>query len=185
MGFELESEREPLGRDEIEELRRAAAADAVTELGDLDLAASEIDRFYALTVAVQAAAVLEQYDVASKLSEELLALAPSYRDNWNYGNAVHNAHTALGLVALANGNIAGAIQHLHAAGATPGSPQLDTFGPSMALARALMLEGHFEPVAEYLKKCRLFWEMGEQWLDTWEKMIARRVVPNCVMHAFR
>lgn len=185
MGFEQESEREPLGADEEEELRRASAADAIAELRDLDLANSEIDRFYALTNAAPAAALLGQCEVATKLSEELLALAASHRDNWNYGNAIHNAHTALGLVALENGDTTEAIEHLLSAGATPGSPQLDTFGPSMALARALMLEGQFEPAAQYLKQCRRFWEMGEQWLDTWENMIARKVVPNCVMHAFR
>jgi hypothetical protein len=81
MGFELESEREPLKADEEDELRRSAAAGAISELRDLDLASSEIDRFYALTNAAQAAAVLGRYDVARDLSEELLALVPSYQGN--------------------------------------------------------------------------------------------------------
>jgi tetratricopeptide (TPR) repeat protein len=185
MGFERESERQPLGDDEEAELRRAAMADAASELADLDLASSEIDRFYALTNASQAAALLGRYETAQELAEELLALAPSYRTNWNYGNAIHHAHTALGLVALASGNIAQAIEHLLASGETPGSPQLNTFGPSMALARALMREGQFTSAAEYLKRCRAFWEMGGEWVDTWQEMVAHKVVPNCVMHAFR
>jgi hypothetical protein len=74
---------------------------------------------------------------------------------------------------------------LLASGATPGSPQLDTFGPSMELARALMRAGHFEAVAEYLRLCRVFWKMGNEWLDVWTEMVARKTVPNCFMHAYR
>lgn len=185
MGFEVESEREPIGADEEDELRRFAMDEAATDLSDLDLAKTEIDRFYALTAAARAAASLERYDIARKLSEELLAIAPSYRSNWNYGNAIHHAHTALGIVAIAEGKFEEAKEHLVASGATPGSPQLDTFGPSMELARALMRNGEFATVAKYLNQCRAFWEMGHEWINVWESMVARNVVPNCVMHAFR
>ena len=39
-------------------------------------------------------------DEAVALANETLALAPKYKHDWNYGNAIHNAHSALGLVAL-------------------------------------------------------------------------------------
>jgi tetratricopeptide (TPR) repeat protein len=185
MSFETEAESEPLTPDQEDELRRVACAKDADELADLDLAQSKEDRFYALPDAARAAVRLGKHEVARQLAAELLALAPSYKGNWNYGNAIHHAHTALGLVALSKGEVAEATQHLLAAGATPGAPQLDTFGPSMELARALMRAGQFETVAEYLRSCRVFWKMGGRWLDVWSDMVSRKAVPNCVLHAYR
>jgi hypothetical protein len=53
---------------------------------------------------------------------------------WNYGNIIHKANQILGRCALREGKPADAKMHLLAAGATPGSPQLDSFGPQMQLA---------------------------------------------------
>jgi len=185
MSFEAESETEPLTADQEAELRRVACENAAAEQADLNLAGSEVDRFYALPSAVRSAAHVGKYEVAAQLADELLALAPSYKANWNYGNAIHHAHTALGLVALSKGEVARAAEHLLDAGATPGSPRLDTFGPSMELARALMRAGEFDAVAEYLSRCRVFWKTGAEWLEVWSDMVSRKAVPNCFMHAYR
>ena len=55
----------------------------------------------------------------------------------------------------------------------------------MELARALMRAGEFDPVAEYLHRCRVFWKMGAEWLDVWSDMVSRKAIPNCFMHAYR
>jgi hypothetical protein len=95
---------------------------------------------------------------ADALAREYLQLAKRFPCNWNYGNAIHNANSILGLVALRNGRKAEAVTYLGAAGATPGSPQLDTFGPSLLLARELAKAGEHKAVAGYLRSVQRFWK---------------------------
>ena len=47
-----------------------------------------------------------------------------------------------------------------AAGATPGSPQLDSFGPNMTLAKELLEKGQPDVVLHYFALCKNFWEDG-------------------------
>ena len=55
------------------------------------------------------------------------------------------------------------------AGDTPGSPQLDSFGPNMLLAKELLEHGEREAVIEYFKRCGRFWEMERTRLEQWTK----------------
>jgi hypothetical protein len=68
-------------------------------------------------------------------------LASTRTNSWNYGNVVYQAHSALGRIALRKGDRATARQELRAAGRTPGSPQLNSFGPQLTLARELLEQG--------------------------------------------
>lgn len=114
-----------------------------------------------------------------------LQMAPAHRTEWNYGNAIHFAHTTLGLLACDEGNIDAALHHLHAAGATPGSPQLNSFGPTMQLAKALLRLGQAAPVLAYFEQCAVFWTSGGDWLPLWTAKIADGKVPNFVFHVYR
>ena len=54
----------------------------------------------------------------------------------NYGNAVHQANTVLGLIALENDHIDRAESYLAGGGHHPrASAQLTSFGPNMLLAK--------------------------------------------------
>lgn len=97
---------------------------------------------------------------------------------WNYGNLVHHHHLIRGGVALASGDVQTAIKELHEAGKTPGSPQLDTFGPNMLLAKALLERGQRDAVLTYLEQCRKFWEDGLGQLDEWKAEIGRGETPD-------
>jgi hypothetical protein len=98
--------------------------------------------------------------------------------NWNYGNAIFDANTVLGRVALADGKIDDAKKYLLAAGKTNGSPQLNSFGPGMVLADELLKKGEKEAVLEYFKLCRAFWELGTRQLDDWTKAVEAGKPPN-------
>ncbi len=63
----------------------------------------------------------------------------------------------------------GAKTQLHAAGETPGSPQLNSFGPNMSLCADLLKRGETEAVLDYFAQCGKFWRMGKDRLDTWTK----------------
>ena len=182
MGFEVESEREPLTPEQETELKRLVVERAPAALAEYETAESADDRFYALTNAAFAAFHLEQYDLSSRLAAELLDAAQSFVHDWNYGNAIHVGHVVRGLLALRAGDKPSAIRELHAAGATRGSPQLDTFGPSMLLAKELLRTGETEAVLEYFGQCRTFWKMGGEWLDIWETKVRAGHVPNFFMH---
>ncbi len=80
--------------------------------------------------------------------------------SWNYGNIIHNANETLGLLALREGKVPEAKRYLLKAGQTPGSPQLNSYGPSMDLARELLEEGERNAVIEYLDLIGSFWGQG-------------------------
>ena len=75
----------------------------------------------------------------------------------HYGNVIHNANQILGRCALREGNLADAKAYVLKAGATPGSPQLNSFGPQLHLARELLEKGEKETVLQYLDLVSKFW----------------------------
>lgn len=135
------------------------------------------DRFFALGDAAMASFELGAIESAEAYSRELLEIAPRYEKNWNYGNAIHDAHTVLGRVALARGDVEKARSELLAAGATPGSPQLNSFGPKMVLARELLQRGERDVVLQYFRECDRFWEPGHYTLRFWSLQVRLHIPP--------
>lgn len=115
------------------------------------------ERFFNIGKEMYAAFDAGEFDKAVKLADEYLRLAASKKTNWNYGNAIHHAHLILGRISLKKGLMEQAKKHLILAGKTPGSPQLNSFGPNMALAKALLENGEKNAVLEYLNLCKIFW----------------------------
>jgi hypothetical protein len=115
---------------------------------------------------------------AASLATELLKVAETYRDDWNYGNAVHAGHTLLGRIALRSKKPKEASQHLLLAGRTLGSPQLNSFGPNMRLAMELINAGEVAAVLQYFDLCREFWKMGNDRLDLWSAEVVEGKQPN-------
>ncbi|APV51958.1 hypothetical protein BWI17_21175 [Betaproteobacteria bacterium GR16-43] len=113
---------------------------------------------------------------------EVLALAPKYVTDWNYGNVTHKAHLALGHIALRAGALEIARKELLAAGDTRGSPQLDSFGPSMTLANDLLAKGEREVVLAYIAKLGRFWKDDRGSLNMWTEMIQAGRTPNFGAH---
>ena len=121
---------------------------------------------------------------AKRFGNELLSIARDYKDDWNYGNALHKGNLILGRVALREGDPETAKYYLLCAGKTPGSPQLESFGPNMTLAKELLETGDAEAVLEYIKLCRSFWSMGFRRLTRWEEMVRIGRIPNFGAHLF-
>ena len=118
----------------------------------------ELDRFYSLSGKMSAAYNANEFGSADALAREYLQLARRFPCNWNYGNAIHKANLILGLVARRGGRKAEAVSYLSSAGTTPGSPQLDSFGPSLLLAREWAKAGEHKAVAGYLRSVQRFWK---------------------------
>ena len=93
---------------------------------------------------------------AKKLAQQRLAANTDAQD-WNHGNVIHDAHALLGRAALRDGDKPAAAAFLLRAGATPGSPQLNSFGPKFTLAREVLEAGDAKTVLAYLDLVEKFW----------------------------
>ena len=67
----------------------------------------------------------------------------------------------LGRIALRQGNLKEAKQYLLKAGKSPGSPQLNSFGPQFTFARELLEKGEKSVVIECLDLIGNFWANPE------------------------
>ncbi|MEM9664278.1 MAG: hypothetical protein AAF970_05045 [Bacteroidota bacterium] len=138
---------------------------------------AELERYYQLP-ALAKAAVSEDLDQAQRMAEELLQLADQHDRDWNYGNALHDGHMVLGQVALRRGDAQAAAAFLLRAGETPGSPQLNSFGPNMRLAQDLLKAGQPDVVVTYFDLCDEFWEMGADRLARWSAQVRAGDMPS-------
>jgi len=124
-------------------------------------------QFYELGHRLEAAENANDPGKMETLAREYLSAAEEFRCNWNYGNAIHDGNSALGLAALAKRDKASAAKYLLEAAKSPGSPQLDSFGPTMILADKLVAAGEREAVINYLQGIRSFWRMDDGEIDKW------------------
>ncbi|HWY31081.1 MAG TPA: hypothetical protein VNX46_10020 [Candidatus Acidoferrum sp.] len=136
------------------------------------------DRFYVLDDAAKESVNVGNIDNAGNFAKELLAMAPDFKSNWNYGNAIQDGNLVLGRIALREGHIQEAGQYLLAAGKSPGSPQMDSFGPNMSLAKDLLEKGQREVVLQYFGLCRKFWTMDYGKLDEWSNEVKAGKIPD-------
>ena len=145
--------------------------------GDLSVATSERERFYALGKAARKALKEGKTEEAFELAAELERLARNYKDDWNYGNAVQDSNQVLGRIALAEGDVAEARKRLLASADSKGSPQMNSFGPNMQLAKDLLEQGEGEVVLEYFERCGTFWKMGTDRLAAWKQTVEQGEIP--------
>jgi hypothetical protein len=136
------------------------------------------DKFYVLTMIAPTAYTAGDLEKAKSYSNALLSMAADFPGNWNYGNAIHVGNLVLGRVALASGDVASAKIYLLEAGKTIGSPQLNSFGPNMTLARELVEKGEREVVLEYFNLCAKFWKMPGERLEKWALLVKDGKTPN-------
>lgn len=156
-------------------LQERSRAESIARLA---AARDDYDRWCALPSAALAHALRGNAPEATALARETLALVPRYAKDWNHGNAIHKANLALGHVALRSGDREAAKAYLLAAGDTPGSPQLDSFGPDMSLARELLRAGERETVLDYLDRVNRFWALDFGAVATWKIAIGLGFSPG-------
>jgi len=146
--------------------------------GDLSVATNEVERFYAINAAAKNALQAGNVQEAEALANELARLAPKYTNDWNYGNAIQGANQVLGRIALSKGDVAEAKKRLLASAESKGSPQMNSFGPNMQLAKALLEKGEKDVVLDYFQRCGKFWKMGEDRLAAWTASVKKGEIPE-------
>jgi len=141
-------------------------------------ASNDLDRFQALDDAAKQSFELGKIDDARNYASDLLALAPKFQSNWNYGNAIQDGNLVLGRIAVRDGRIEDAKQYLLEAGKSRGSPTMDSFGPTMSLAKDLIEKGERDTVLQYFELCRKFWKMDYGKLDQWSQEVKAGQTPD-------
>lgn len=140
---------------------------ATTKKSNPEQALEEYKKAYALTKAkdtllpymAKAAFDAGKNEDAREYSLEMLRQAEKIgKKNWNYGNLIFNGNDYLGKIALKQGNIAEAQAYMLESGKTPGSPQLNSFGPDLTLAGDLLAQNQKDAVLQFLKDCSKFWK---------------------------
>ena len=117
-------------------------------------------------------------DDARVAATELMGMLENYKEDWNHGNAIHRANSALGRIALRKGDKVAARRYLLASASSKGSPQMNSFGPNMTLAKEMLEAGEKDAVLEYLQLCGRFWAMEDGRLAVWKRMIGEGSMPR-------
>jgi hypothetical protein len=126
-----------------------------------------------------AALIAGDLEEAETKANQMLEAVPGRSSEWNRGNLIHHAHLILGHVRLREGDVSAAEEHLLAAGReTPGSPGLNSFGPNMTLAKALLERGRREAVLEYFRECATFWQGRRDRLAEWHHTVQAGGMPD-------
>tara|TARA_B110001454_G_C12723312_1_gene436647 strand:+ start:63432 stop:64088 length:657 start_codon:yes stop_codon:yes gene_type:complete len=139
--------------------------------------------FYSLSERLKRAVKSKDCPKMQSLAGELLAVAPYYSSNWNYGNAIFDGHMAYASCEAKDKKFDSAIHHMTEAAKTPGSPQLNTFGPpyhDMSVLSDLLREGKKAEVVAFLNSLKRFWdlEFSQEYFDVWDKEIEAGRIPK-------
>jgi len=159
----------------------AAASSALLELERARaLLNNEEDKLKLMAALVRTSAIVDRQDKARDYAVEWMKKVPVGR--WDYANAQHYGHTALGLIAVKAKDLKAAKDQLAMSADHSGSPQLNAYGPCMDLAAALMNQGQKDAVADYLEACGRFWKAGDKQLATWNQALDAGLRPDFTGH---
>ena len=162
------------------------AAQVLAQGGDAD----PYRKFLDLTDSAPAAYSAGDKVAASAQAKTLLEIASAYKEDRNYGNAIHAAYLVLGRVAADAGKMDEAREDLFKSVSWvpdsfdsstkrfKASPELDSFGPDMAFARDLLAKGEKAAVLKYLDLCGTFWSWQNDKLSLWRKQIVAGETPD-------
>lgn len=176
----------PGGRIEIRDPRTAARHQLRQMEDSLSVNPDVTWRFYKLADLARLAYEAGEPDRAREYAQLLLTEAPKYEGQFGYQTGVHHANIILGRVALKEGNVRKAREHLlqsarAAAFSRPlgfGPARLSSFGPNMSLAGELLARGERDAVLQYLEQCRVFWDSGQETIEKWSGEIRAGKTPD-------
>jgi beta-lactamase regulating signal transducer with metallopeptidase domain len=119
-------------------------------------------------VEIDPAAAKAAWERSRIYAQDLLKLAPKFREHPHYGKALFGGNVVLGMVAMRNGDKASALKYLRQASGSPGSKELmySSGGLWRRLCGALLKSGEREPVAEFLVRLAEFSAKKEYLLES-------------------
>jgi len=166
-----------MNRSELSGFMPLTAAEAYGQVKQDVAVLTGDDRYNMLVYAAKLAVKASAWEDARSYARELLKDATDPK-NWNYGNAIFIGNMVLGQVALRQGSVDASKAYLLAAGKTPGSPQLNSFGPNMSLAKDLFAAGEREAVLTFFDECSAFWKLDRGRLKQWAGEVSSNHMPD-------
>jgi hypothetical protein len=182
MKFEEEMEETPLTEEEEKVFFSGQVPLYEKAIFEFRSATEIKKRYFSIAQAAKATYMLGLFSEAKQWAEEMPELLELVPKDWNYGNVVYYQNWVLGMLALDCGDLESAKQYLTLAGSSIGSPQLNSFGPNMKLAKRLLKSGEKEAFLNFLNQIEVFWSSGKLWLRVWRKKVDEGEIPNCTMH---
>ena len=76
------------------------------------------------------------------------------------------------------GDVAEVRKRLLASADSMGSPQMNSFGPNMQLAKELLEIGEKAVVLDFFQRCNKFWKMGGDRLAAWTASVKKGDIPE-------
>ena len=137
----------------------------------------ELTRFVILPLLSITCIQNKDYSAAESYAKEMLSLSNIFKENWNYGNAIHDGNMVLGIKALVDKDINLAKKYLIKAGLAPESPQIHVYGPYMLLADGLLNAGEDAVVISYLESLKSSWIDNDGRIESWIASIKGGVKP--------
>lgn len=158
---------------------REYSAEQLKEVYEL----SSMRQFYSLHTLLNKTALNNDCTTAKTYANKLLSIAELNKSDWNYGNAVLDAQMALGHCQFVAGNMTAAVAHLELASKTPGSPQLNSYGPGYAnlqLIIDLLGAGKKQPALDFLEQSKRYWKgpRADEERHQWEEEISHGKIPK-------
>lgn len=139
--------------------------------------------FYSLSEKLKRARETKDCPKVQSLAHELLSVARFYSSNWNFGNAIFEGNLAFTECDVKENKIDNALVHLKEAAKTPGSPQLNSFGPprtDLSVLSELLKEGKKKEVLDFLGSFDRYWEGGrsDDEMKFWTAEITANRIPK-------
>lgn len=150
---------------------------------ELEKEALPYERYYLLLNLAPAALAANETEKAKAFAKELLIVGEKLKTQPGFGlshvsDATDRGNVVLGLLAMRTNDVEKAKEHLLAAGNVSGSPVLNSFGPTMLLAKQLLEKGEKETVIKYFELCAKFWKGERGRLEKWKANIEQGKIPD-------
>ena len=100
------------------------------------------------------------------------------------GALIFWSNTAYGMLAVQRKDYKTAANYLLKSAETPGSSKLNSFGPNMLLAQAVLEHGDKESVLKFFSLCERFWKIGKKQMQRWIKDMNLGDKPNFGAHLY-
>ncbi|MBV9959086.1 MAG: DUF3858 domain-containing protein, partial [Acidobacteria bacterium] len=136
------------------------------------------DRASLLRHAAETAFDAAQLEKAKSYATELLLEYGHDLTAYSYSDAAHYGNIIQGRIALREGDLAKAKEHLLIAGRTPKLAGRTFFLPDTNLVRELFARKERDAVLEYLQLCEGFYEHKRKLFQRWEQMIRKGQTPS-------
>ena len=171
-----EEEKKTLAKRELNYLEKSPGLAA--DLDQLDEGNRRVFEASTISKLMNAAFAAGESSKAKDYANKLLLTDYVVNSAERAGEEIHTANIILGRIALKQGDIQRAKEHLDKAGQVSGGATLSSFGPNMSLAKELLEQGEDQVVLRYLDLCGVFWDRGKEDLERWSATIRKGGMPD-------